>query len=111
MMTTNLSGIADVKQLGTDGSFRILLLFFRTSWCVGILNSFHNGAEFGTILEGLRNLGGGSTTPPSPRYTTGINHKNPYLYLSPFTFIDVVRHFALQLLVCLLYLGEDLYRS
>jgi len=38
-MTTNLSVTANVKQLRTVGSFRILLPFFRTSWCVGVLNS------------------------------------------------------------------------
>jgi len=38
-MTTNLFVIVNVKQLGTDGSFRILLPFFRTSWRVGVLNS------------------------------------------------------------------------
>jgi len=70
-MTTNLFVIANVKQLRTDGSFRILLPFFRTSWCVGILNSaifnsFHNRVEFGTILEGLRNLGGGVEHPHPP---------------------------------------------
>ena len=64
MMTTNLFFIANVKQLRTGGSFRILLPFFRTSWGVGvlnsaILNSFHNRVEFGTILEGLQNFGGG----------------------------------------------------
>jgi len=37
-MTTNLFVIANVKQLRTDGSFRILLPFFRTSWGVGVLN-------------------------------------------------------------------------
>jgi hypothetical protein len=63
MMTTNLSVIANVKQLRTGGSFRILLpFFFQTSWGVGvpnstIFNSFHNRVEFGTILEGLRNFG------------------------------------------------------
>jgi len=62
MMTTNLCVIANVKQLRTGGSFRILLPFFRTSWGVGILNSeifnsFHNRVEFGTILEGFRNFG------------------------------------------------------
>ena len=31
MMTTNLFAIVNVKQLRTDGSFRILLHFFRTS--------------------------------------------------------------------------------
>ena len=63
MMTTNLFVIANVKQLRTEGSFRILLPFFRTSWGVGVLNSainiFHNRVEFGTILEGLRNFGEG----------------------------------------------------
>jgi len=68
MMTNNLFVIANVKQLRTDGSFRILLPFFRTSWAVGVLNSaifngFHNRVEFGTILEGLRNVGAGLTPP------------------------------------------------
>jgi len=54
MMTTNLFIIANVKQLRTGGSFRILMPFFRTSWDVGVLNSamfnsFHNQVEFGTI--------------------------------------------------------------
>ena len=63
MMTTNLFVIANVEQLQTGGSFRILQPFFpQTSWCVGVLNSaifnsFHNRVEFGTILEGLRNFG------------------------------------------------------
>jgi hypothetical protein len=62
-MTTNLFVIANVKQLRTGGSFRILLPFFRKSWGVGALNSaifnrFHNRVEFGTILEGLRKFGG-----------------------------------------------------
>jgi len=75
-MTTYLFVIANVKQLQTDGSFRILLPFFRTSWCVGVLNStlfnsFHNRVEFGTILEGLRNFGGRGTPPP-PRDATAI---------------------------------------
>ena len=64
MMTTNLFVIANVKQLRTDGSFRILLPFFRKSWGAGVLNSatfnsFHNRVDFGTILEGLRNFGVG----------------------------------------------------
>jgi len=42
----------------------------RTSWSVDVLNSvifnsFHNWVEFGTILEGLWNLGGG-WTPQTP---------------------------------------------
>ena len=63
MMTTNLFVIANIKQLRADGSFRILLPFFRTLWGVGVLNSaifnsFHNRVEFGMILDGLSNLGG-----------------------------------------------------
>ena len=69
MMKTSLFVIANVKQLRTDGSFRVLLSFFRTSWGVGLLNSaifnsFHNRVEFGTILEGLRNFGGGGGFEP-----------------------------------------------
>jgi len=66
MMTANLFVIANIKQLRTDGSFRILLPFFQISWGVGVLNSaifnsFHTRVEFGRILEGLRNFarGGG----------------------------------------------------
>jgi len=77
-MTTNLFVIAMVKQLRTDGSFRILLPFFRTSGGVGVLNSaifksFHSQVEFGTILEGFRNFGEGGLNPPQtpPRYATG----------------------------------------
>jgi len=78
MMITSLFVIANVKQLRTDGSFRILLPFFRISWGDGILNSaifnsFHNLVEFGTILEGLRNFGGGGVESANPpRYATAI---------------------------------------
>ena len=70
-MKTNLFVIVNVKQLRTDGSFRILLSFFRTSWGVGFLNSaifnsFHNQVEFGTILEGLRNFGERGLKPLTP---------------------------------------------
>ena len=84
MMTTNLFVIANAKQLRTDGSFRILLPFFRTSWCVGVLNSaifnsLHNRVEFGTILEGLRNFrGGGGLDPPK---SSAVRHCAA-LYLS-----------------------------
>ena len=60
------------------GSFTILLPFFRTSWGVGVLNSatvnsFHNWVEFGTILEGLQNFGGGGLKhQPPPRYATDV---------------------------------------
>ena len=63
-MATNLFVIANVKQLRTYVVLEFYCLFFRTSWGVGVLNpaifnSFHNWVEFGTILEGLRNFGGG----------------------------------------------------
>jgi len=78
-MTTNLFVITNVKQLQTDGSFRILLPFFRTSWSVGVLNSaifnsFHNRVEFGTIFKGLF-LGGGwwlNPPPPSVRHCQSV---------------------------------------
>jgi len=75
-MTINLFIIVNVKQLGTGGSFRILLPFFRKSCGVGvqnstIFNSFHNRVEFGTILEGLRSFGGVGLNPPTPRYAIG----------------------------------------
>jgi hypothetical protein len=81
-MTTNLFVTANVKQLRTGGSFRILLPFFRTSCGVGVLNSAifnssHNRVEFGTILEGLRNFGGGLNPPIPPssvrHWATDVN--------------------------------------
>ena len=87
MMITNLFVIANVKQLRTDGSFRILLPFFRTSWSVGVLNSaifnsFHSRVEFGTVLEGLRNFGevGFNTPNPSHRYAIVPNIQVYLLY-------------------------------
>ena len=69
-MTTNLFVIANVKQLRTGGSFRILLPFFRTSCGVGAINSelfnrFQNQIEFGTIL-GVFRFSGAGFEPPSP---------------------------------------------
>ena len=67
------------------GSFRILLPFFWTSWAVGVLNSaifnsFHSRVEFGTILEGLRNFGGGRVWTPPPRYVTVSKRSNLSTY-------------------------------
>ena len=75
-MTTNLSVIANVKQLRTGGSFRILLPFFRTSWGVGVLNSaifnsFNNRVEFGTIWRAFR-ISGGVQPPPKPLLNTPL---------------------------------------
>ena len=88
MMTTNLFVIANVKQLRTGGSFRILLPFFsRTCWGVGVLNSaifnsFHNRVEFGTILEGLRNFGGGEGRLKPPLGTPLWLHNERYAQTS-----------------------------
>ena len=70
-MTTNLFVIANVKQLRTYVVLEFYCLFFRISWGVGVLNSaifnsFHNRVEFGTILEGFRNFGGGFEHPNLP---------------------------------------------
>ena len=81
MTTTNLFLIANVKQLQTNGSFRILLPFFQTSWGVGILNSaifnnFHNRVEFDTRFLGpsefrrVECLNTTTQTPLPPRYAT-----------------------------------------
>jgi len=75
MTTTNLFVIANVKQLRTGRSFRILLPFYQTSWGVGvrnskIFNSFLSRIEFGTILEGLPNFGRGLTPQHPPHYAT-----------------------------------------
>ena len=64
---------SDLKQLQTDVVLEFYCPFFRTSWGVGVLNSAifnssHNRVEFGTILESLRNFGGGfePLNPPPP---------------------------------------------
>jgi len=77
MMTANLFVIASVQQLRTDGSLEFYCFFSWTSCGVGILNSaifnsFYNQVEFGMILEGLRNFGGG-WTPPQYATTTEQN--------------------------------------
>jgi len=88
-MTTNLFVIANVKQLRTGGSFRILLPLFRASWGIGFLNSaifnsFRNRVEFGTILEGLRNFGGGGFNSPKHPPSTPLakvvssKHRPPF---------------------------------
>ena len=65
MMTTNLFVIANVKQLRTGGSFRVLRPFLPEHLVgVGVINSaifnsFHGRVEFGTILEGFLNFGKG----------------------------------------------------
>ena len=86
MMTTNLFVIANVKQLRTDGSFRILLPFSRTSWGVGVLNSaifksFHNQVEFGTILWRAFGISGGG----------GVEPPHPPVYLTQITCLELFR--------------------
>ena len=82
-MTTNLFVIANVKQLRTDGSCRILLPFFRTSWGVGVLNSailivFTIGLSLALFWRafGIFFWGGGLNFPNlPPRYATGTVHR------------------------------------
>ena len=80
-MTTNLFVVANVKQLRTGGSFRILLPFFRIFWgggFVGVLNSaifnsFHNWVEFGRFwgVFGISwGWGGLNATNPPPQNGT-----------------------------------------
>ena len=62
------------------GRLRILLPFSDHLGVLAYLNSaifisFHNRVEFGTILEGLGNLGGGglnTPTSPPPGYANAI---------------------------------------
>jgi len=76
MMTTNLFVIANVKQLRTDGSFKILLPFFRTSWGDGVLNSaifisFTDGLSLARFWRAFE-ISGGGLNPQNPlRYATG----------------------------------------
>ena len=92
MMTTNLSVIANVKQLRTGGSFSNFTVFFSEHLGgVGVLNSaifnsFHNRVEIGTILEGLQNFGGGGVDPLPP--DTPLHFMEPtYHCFSMFSFI------------------------
>jgi hypothetical protein len=72
MMTTNVFFIANVKQLRTYIVLEFYCLFFRTSWCVDVLNSailfnsFHNRIAFGTLFGG-----------PSEFRGEGVEHLNP----------------------------------
>jgi len=87
MMTTNLFVIAIVKHLRTDGSFRILLPFFRTSSGVGVLNSkFLTFFTIGLILArfwtayGISGLGG-EFEPPNP--PSPVRHCVSFLHVFP----------------------------
>ena len=63
MLTTNLFAIANVN-CEPAVVLEFYCPFFQTFWNSGVLNSaicnsFHNQIDFSTILEGLRNFGGG----------------------------------------------------
>ena len=87
MMTSNLFVIANVKQLRTGGSFRILLPFFQTSWGVGVLNStiltvFIIGLSLARFWRAFGISGVFEPpNPSSPRYTTDETH----IYRSAFS--------------------------
>ena len=109
-MTTNLFVIANVKQLRTGGSLKFYCLFSEHLGGVVlnsvIINSFHNRVEFGTILEGLRNFGGGgggALNPPTPTpLGTPLASRNFTLCVLPGTLHHYTRHHKLScsLLVC-----------
>ena len=72
-MTTNLFAIANVKQMRTYVVLEFYCLFFRTSWCVGILNSaifltvFTVGLNLARFFVGPSEfLGGGMFEHPKP---------------------------------------------
>ena len=78
-MKTNLFVIGKVKQLRTDGSFRILLLFSENLEVLGVLNSavsnsFHSRVEFGMILGAFEISGWGEGQLNNPRYATATDH-------------------------------------
>jgi len=112
-MTTNLLVIANVKQLRTCGSFRILLPFFRTSWDVGVLNSaifnsFHIRVEFGTIWRPSEFFGGGGglnppKPPPSSPLGTSLLSSNRYRQdiTSLMGWCERLRLYTLYFLTCL----------
>ena len=69
-----------MQKIANLGSFRILLPFFRTSWCVGVLNSatFNSFYKSGLSLErfwrafGISGGGVQHPKPPHPRYATAV---------------------------------------
>ena len=111
-------------------------LFFRTSWGVGILNlaifnSFHNRVDFGTILEGPLNSGGGRGFEhlTRPRHTTAytpilaliLSQLNPFFqtqfltFFLSFTPFSFKRYFPFpfpgQNIVCVAHLVCMLYAT
>jgi len=75
MMTTNLFVIANVKQLRTDGSFRILLPFPNILGCwhpkSAIFNSFRYH-DFGGPSEFCGGRGLNLSKTPTPWYATDV---------------------------------------
>jgi len=79
MMTTNLFVIANVKRMQTDGSLRVLVPFFRTSWGVAVLNSaifnnFYNRVWYDFEGPSEFRERGLNTPTPTPRHATGFNN-------------------------------------
>jgi len=96
-MTTNLFVIANVKQLRTGGSFRILLPFFRTSWGVGDLNSaiFNSFSQLGWVWHDF-----GGPPPPSVRHCLSL-HINNYTFLEQTHCCHARNSLILQLTICI----------
>jgi len=81
MMTTNLFVTANVKQLRTGCSFRIVLPLFQTSWSVGILNSailtvFTIGLCLARFWRAFGISRGGVWKPPSVRHCKKLKNMN-----------------------------------
>ena len=81
-MTTNLFVIANVKQLQTQVVLEFYCIFSEYTGVLAsqiqqFLTVFTNWVEFGMILEGLRNFGGGglnNPNPPSVRHWQNIKY-------------------------------------
>ena len=87
MIATNLFAIANVNQLRTYVVLEFYCLFFRTSWCVRIinsaifLNSFHKRVEFGTIFWRAFGISGGGFDHPKPPLGTPLLGSYKYTFL------------------------------
>ena len=75
-MTPNLFVIANVKQLRTNSSFRVLLPFFQTSWCVGILflTVFTIELSLAQFWRAFGISGEFERPKPPPQYTTAYKY-------------------------------------
>ena len=111
MMTTNLFVIANVQQLRTGGSFRILLPFFWTSLGAGVLNpaifKFSQSDWVWHDFGGPSEFRGGGWTsqPPSVRHWSSYYpffHFSYTLYTYIYIYIYIYIYVCVCVCVCLL---------